>query len=291
MSWNRMPDEQPVIRIRMAVHHSKKGITIVDQSAGCRDFLRDHTEEHLWDLVDGSDGNFLTLDHPSCRKPEQNYMECGTFGDPHSLTDAFILSADVITGLVGVIISENRYVGNWCLTTPEDVNKHGARPGRVGVWLEEELPFTFRWYGIDNSPLMSPAMLYLTTGLFRQAVRLVELGLVEGLSGAVSREEVSRAMETSDKDLAWHLLQKAKPWVAGPGKRNILYLPLSGDRWNVMEGIYRAACAGTLMTSLGGSVEDSWGLRETSPYSDKSKDWRNISLKNSSWRKGLGREV
>jgi hypothetical protein len=194
-----------------------------------------------------------------------------------------IFIADVIAGLPGIIVSDERYVGNWCLTTLEEARKYEDTGEGAGYGDAYDLHTkNFRWYGVDNSPLISKEIFYLITGLFRQAVRMHEESLEEGLFSIITRKEVNRAMETSDKELAWHLLQKVKHFLIG--KSNSSYFLLGGNRWAALEYIYKSTKDLPVASLFGEDLISRWNLeRAGSPYgyTDNHRGWMTFARKHS----------
>lgn len=166
----------------------------------------------------------------------------------------FLNFCDAIIGPITVLLNPDRYTGNWWKTSYEEATAN-KNP--------------LRWYGIDNTALIHPALTSLYTGLARQCALLVRTGLRKEILADSDPVALRKCLTKSDPEIALKLVQKMETWIAvpRPADGNIHNVPVPrGDLPKIImlhESIYKHGFEKT----FGRTVERSWGLL-TGPYGE-----------------------
>ncbi len=157
-----------------------------------------------------------------------------------------IETLDALVGPLAVLLNNDRYIGNWWTTSPEESTK-----------AREEI----RWYGTDNFFLRHPTLLSLMMGMFRQGLLLFQQNFSGGLLKAISREDVEDCLTNADPALAMRILTTLRPWVEVPCNFHVgVHYPFPRGYWPQLRLLHRAIYKHGYDEVFGMGMEKSWKL-------------------------------
>lgn len=126
------------------------------------------------------------------------------------------------------------------------------------------------WDGIGNFSLRHPALLAISTGLYRQAALLCAAGQAKEVLATVSADEVEAALQDKDWRPAFGLAERLRPWISVPvppgasiGNFPFPWGPRKAKQvsyWQRFIRLQRGARRHGYDAVLGRSLHESWAL-------------------------------
>jgi hypothetical protein len=232
------------------------------------------TENHSWQKS-ATISREIDLDDRRLKQPGVTYLYLGAQEDTWEETgnpmckrpccaSRFPHLVDAITGTVGVLLSEDRYVGDWWQTEPELVCKPDGRGAE------------YRWYGSDNFFLRHPALVSMFLGSFRQSVLLFTQSFDEAISKAVKRQDVEDCLTNSDPDLAMRIMTKLRPWIEV--KQRVTSYPFAHGYWDRLRKLHRAISNYGYDELFGGDIAHSWKIARGTDDDDRRRGVANGAI-------------
>lgn len=280
--WYDIRQQAPVMGITTKIQISKPAgkkaqIIPIKAEGSCReeiiyllaDHLRDLTfsqqkDRNSWRTTVKEKAKINTESSP-LKQPEITYLwiqdydeEFGestfNFCTRKDCLKSLIETLDALVGNVCVLLSEDRYKGNWWQTTSEE----------AVVTLKEDYGVscrTIRWYGTDNFFLRHPALVSIVLGLFRQTLLLHEVGATDDILRAVPRKDTLRALNDADEKLALRNVKKLRPWIECgiPGDTRF---PFPKGRWDRLLQLHRALYRHGCKKVFNGDFAQRWDLED-----------------------------
>jgi len=199
----------------------------------------------------------VDIEHPSLKQPGVTYLWVASDPDDYEYGGYSICRRpccigrfpellDAVVGPVGVLLNEDRYLGDWWRTSPEEAATAGKKE--------------LRWYGTDNFFLRHPVLTSLMMGMFRQGVLLFEQGYDAAILRAVDRKDVEDCLTNADPVLAKKILTKLRPWIEVPQQYLAPNFSFPKGYWNRLDQTHRAVYKHGYEALFGGDIQKSWNL-------------------------------
>ena len=195
----------------------------------------------------------LDLNHASLKQPEATYLwvngEEDYDGNYYRLCkkpcciELFPEVLDAIVGPAAVLLNPDRYVGDWWITSPEEISEG------------DEL----RWYGTDNFFLRHPVLTSLMMGMFRQGVLLFQQDFSEAILKAVKKKDVEDCLTNADPVLAMRLMRSLRPWIEVKNSRSDNFAFGKGH-WNRLELLHRSIYKHGYQALFDADPQQSWNI-------------------------------
>ena len=202
----------------------------------------------------------IDLESAALKQPGRTYLFMGDEEDyPNTnccarpcCIDGKIETLDALVGPLAVLLNNDRYVGNWWTTNPEESTQSRNE---------------IRWYGTDNFFLRHSTLLSLMMGMFRQALLLFQQNLNNGLLKAVRRKDVEDCLTNADPELAMRILTRLRPWIEVPcGPHMGVHYPFPRGHWSQLRLLHRAIYKHGYDEVFGMNVEASWQMGAQGRY-------------------------
>jgi hypothetical protein len=154
---------------------------------------------------------------------------------------------DAIVGPIGVLMSPDRYQGDWWKTSVQECKRSGS-DGML------------RWYGVDNTVIAHPALTSLYSGLVRQCAFIVRAGMADRVRTIAAKLPLEKCLTESDNELALEIVKKMRHWIAVPGLKggSVANVPVGVGTLNKVISLHQAIYEHGFETTFGCNFIKGW---------------------------------